>query len=221
MKSLTEKILGNTTSSLSFLEIRALKVCLCGLLRVLAPEDLVSTIIHRVSAFFISSQEPNPPSKRAKQSTIINAEETAQMCLFYMRFLLLSSVLKGIPIRATKFEEIVHVYFQFIEKKPEWPALIDLIRGAIESHPGLSYPALPLLLSSLQIVSSFPPEEKILDDIVKLTLSSCGFTEELSTFITKLSIQGGHERLLSKLKDRLTASDVQCADSLRSTIIAS
>ena len=224
MKSLTEKILmsRNNTASLSFLEIRALKVCLCGLLRISPPEDLVSTIIHPVSVFLINSQDPHPPlSKRAKQSTNVNAEETAQMYLFYMRFLLLSSALKGIPIRATKFEEIVHVYFQYNEKQPEWPALIDLIRGAIETHPGLSYPVLPLLLSSLEIVSSSPPEDKILDDLAKLALSSCGFTEELSTLITKLSIQGGHERLLSKFKDRITAFDVQCADPLRSAIIAS
>ena len=218
------------------LDANLLKLCLCGLLKISTGNDLISTVIHPVSLEFIASFSRPPPNKSSNSSSkrvkktydidFLSDSELANLTFFYLKYLLLAAVLTALPIRASKFEEVSQALFSYLAAHPnllEWSTFLDIVKASVETHPASSFPALSLVLGSFPLVTaSFPQDESMLDDLCRLSLSACGFHEEFSALITKLAIEGTHERIISKLKQRIdNSNDYQVSESLRSAVRAS
>jgi hypothetical protein len=227
-------------------ESELFKLCLCALLTLLISDpNERSTLIHRVSLSFIASltrstvQKPLPAAKRSKKQTNSSnvsliedsgselPSQMAELTRFYLAFLLLSCVLAHLPLKATKFDQLCQVYKSWIDRASntlapsEWTGMQDLVHAAVETHPTLSFPAFPLIKICFELVSANSPENSILEDLVKLALNSCGFSQEFATLLTKMSIENSNDRVLIQMKQRIADhADIQLAESVRAAISA-
>ena len=203
--------------------VRLVRLTLTSLLRIHMERDSVSSrstdasselsaVIHRFNIGLISSltTAPLPPQPAAKKSRssqpvavvdmALSAEEMVDLCLFYVSFLLASSLLAGVPMVATKFDEITRVLFAYISRTRGLDIdqkLTEIIGMCVESQSG-AFAAIPLIEGAL-CLDSIPA------GVAKTAVTNFGFSPELHTLLTKLSIAGSHGAAIGELRKQIDA----------------
>ena len=186
--------------------------------RVTEASSDFSTGLHRFNIGLISSLTTapipaRPATKKQKlaspvddQAELIevamNANEMASLCHFYLSYLLVCSVLTGIPLKATKFEDLARVYLSWIDKDPSilssgegWKQMADLVASCVESQQG-PWAGFAILEGAIGRVNADEPQQETVDTLTSVALRDFGFSQELASLITKLSISNTHARVL-------------------------
>ena len=193
-----------------------------------ASSSELSNVLHKLNIGFISSLavgqlSPMPVPKRQRQDTN-NAKETIEIALsvdeicelmyFYMSFLVIVSLLGGIPLRATKFEDLSKIFWNWTENDRNilkndsvWERVEDVLVSCIESQQGawasfaLFEPAMTRVSVSEEI-----PRDSILESILNRVCDEFVHTTEFATFITKMCFVS-NKRIMRILMQALKQKD--------------
>ena len=185
----------------------------------------LSSVLHKLNIGFISSLAvgqlpPQTLPKRLRQENGIGAEtieialsvtEISDLLHFYLSFLLIVSLLAGLPLRATKFEDLCKIWWSWIERDRDvktervWEQMSDLVDRCVESHQG-SWASFALAETALNRVSSECPSDELLDSLLSTLCSEFMHTTEFASFVTKMCIVN-NERIVATLNKIIKQKD--------------
>ena len=228
-----------------------IKLSLASLLRIHQEEDGLdprrrltkassefSSLIHRFNIGLISSLTtapvpPRPGPKKQKTSASWTPESSAlvevamdpseivDLMCFYLDFLLVSSLLTGIALKATKFDDLCRVLFTWIDRDPSMllegsstaSGLVKLVQACVESRQS-AWAGAALLDGALMRFTG----ESDLDDLAQVAVSDFGFSGELARLATKISISKANEGALKALGRAAQRNPSSVAESLRQVL---
>jgi hypothetical protein len=148
----------------------------------------------------------------------MDPSEMVDLMCFYLDFLLVSSLLTGIALKATKFDDLCRVIFTWIDRDPSMllegsstaSGLVKLVQACVESRQS-AWAGAALLDGALIRFTG----ESDLDDLAQVAVSDFGFSGELARLATKISISKGNEGALKALGRAAQRNPSSVAESLR------
>jgi hypothetical protein len=151
----------------------------------------------------------------------MNPIEMLELMCFYLDFLLVSSLLTGIALKATKFDDLSRVMFTWIDRDPSMflegsstaSGIVKLVQACVESRQS-AWAGAALLEGAL---SRFTGESD-LDDLAQVAVSNFGFSGELATLATKLFLSKANDRALKALGRAAERNPSSVAESLRQVL---
>ena len=191
-----------------------IQLALACLLRGCAGEEASSgelvSVLHRVNIglFAALTTAPLPPMRIAKKlkkssdtpapdelvEVAMTPQEMTDFMHFYLAFLIVASLVSGIPLKACKFDELVKRCWCWIDRdtkiihQPQlWETQLSILQSCIDSEQGPAT-CLGLVESALSRVTAQIPSDEALAKLLRKTVEEFVFTNEFATLTTKFSL---------------------------------
>jgi hypothetical protein len=187
------------------------RACLEALVQVCASGSDLAAILHPVNVGVISSltTDPSPADsapKRARGKQIPVSEpqvrsetEMVQLLSFYVSYLLVCSILADVSLKVLKFDDLVAVLGNWINRsgidsKEAWNIFLTLVSHCVDAQASASHAfvAVEALAKISQPIEGW-------EELSALVIDNYGFAPELTTLVTKLSISGDRKAFLDAL----------------------
>jgi hypothetical protein len=217
--------------------IEMIELCLVALLKVHGDDNKgrmtnssseINNVLHKfnigiITSLTVGAVPPQPIGKKQKSSSstppgseyidiALSVDEMSDLLFFYLSYLLVVSLLSGIPLKATKFDDLSKIHWNWIERdrsvleSPKtWKRIIELIESCCQSHQGPWSCFAFVEAACNRITSNVPPSDELVNSVIAKLTTEYLFANEFGNFVSKYSFV--NERILHALRDALSGKD--------------